>query len=90
VQVVPEETIDEDGLALEIIPEGCCPQARMEEATNLVKLVHQLVTPHVVEIALGCNEIDGPTVLSGDFGHEEVRAPHGIFVLGAIDKFDEH
>ena len=79
VQVVPQQAVDQNCLALKVVPQGGSTEAGVERGsagrhqlllTLAPLLACHLVRPHVVEEALGRDEVQGPPVLVLKLGHD--------------------
>ena len=79
MQVVPQQAVDQNRLALKVIPQGRSAEAGVEGGsagchqlllTLASLLACHLVRPHVVEGALGRDEVQGPPSLVLKLGHD--------------------
>ena len=65
IYVAPEETVDEDGLSLRVVPQRRRSETRVEETTNLVEISGLLVRAHVIVVTTGGDVIQAAAVLWG-------------------------
>ena len=63
IDVAPEETIDEDGLSLRVVPQRRRPEPGVEEAADLVQIPRLLVRAHVIVVTAGRDVVQAATVL---------------------------
>ena len=96
VQVVPQQAVDQDCLALKVIPQGCRAETGMQSGSTggnqliLTKLLAcHLMRPHIVEEALGRDEVEGPPILVLEFGHNLGGALQSLLALAPINEVDE-
>ena len=67
VKIISEQTIDQDGLTLKIIPKSRSSQPCMKPWSDCVQLVDDFVSSGVVKVAFCGNLIQGATVLCLEF-----------------------
>ena len=98
VQVVPQQAVDQNCLALKVVPQGGSAEASVERGsagrhqlllTLAPLLACHLVRPHVVEEALGRDEVQGPPILVLEFGHNLRGALQGFLALVPVNQVDE-
>ena len=96
VEVVPQKAVDQNCLALKVIPQGGGAEAGMQRGaarrpqlllTQL--LARHLMCPHVVEETLGRDEVQGSTILVLELRHNLGGALQGFLALASIDQVDE-
>ena len=63
IDVAPEETVDEDGLSLRVVPQRRRSETRVQETADLVEISGLLVRAHVVVVTTSGDMIQAATVL---------------------------
>lgn len=85
VEIVPEHAVDEDRLALEVVPERGGAEAAVERGAAGGQPVHHLVSSHQVEDALGRDEVQHAPVLPADLGDDLGGALQRLLARPAVD-----
>ena len=67
MNIISEQTIDQDSLTLKIIPKSSSSQPCMKSRSDCVQLVDDFVSSGVVKVAFCGNLIQGATVLGLEF-----------------------
>lgn len=82
IDVAPEETVDEDGLSLRVVPQRRRSKTRVEETADLVEISCLLVRAHVIVVTAGGDVIQAATVLWGRY--EFARFRYRVYTANAF------
>merc|ERR1719410_1894475 len=89
VQVVPQQTVDQNGLSFEVIPERGGPEPVVEDGPDLVQLADHLVSPGVIEVTLGSYLVQSSPVLTLQLLENLLGTFLRFLTFVAVDEIDE-